>query len=124
MPAGVLPSTCHGPKGKAVPRPPKSVGNKRCSGRTAPAGASRQPHGKPDCDTGAVEANDSVEAVLAKMGNSIEQNETLQRTYMPAVREADAARLRRRKPLGEERNKHEKLKTRRRRKLKPAKSRH
>jgi hypothetical protein len=29
---------------------------------------------------------------------------------MPAVREADAARLRRRKPLGEERNKRKKLK--------------
>lgn len=63
---------------------------------------------------GAVEANDSVEAISAKMGNSIDQNETLQRTYMPvnmpAVREADAARLQGRKPLGEERNKHEKLK--------------
>jgi len=67
--------------------------------------------------SGAVEANAggaSVEVIAAKMGNSIDQNKTLQRTYMPvnlaAVRAADDARKVGRKRIGEEQNKVEKLK--------------
>jgi len=56
--------------------------------------------------TGAVEANAggaSVEFLAAKMGNSIDQNKTLQKTYIPhnlvAIRAADAARLEGRRQL-------------------------
>ena len=61
--------------------------------------------------SGAVEANAggaSVEAISAKMSNSIDQNKTLQKTYMPvnlaAVRAADDARKIGRKRIGEEQN--------------------
>ena len=67
--------------------------------------------------SGAVEANagsGSGEEIAAKMGNSIDDNKALQRTYMPvnlaAVREADEARLRGRGLLAQERNRHIKLK--------------
>lgn len=61
--------------------------------------------------SGAVEANAggaSVESISAKMGNSIDQNRKLQKTYMPvnipAVREADEARKIGRKRLASEHN--------------------
>ncbi|MBZ9904773.1 hypothetical protein LB557_01965 [Mesorhizobium sp. BR115XR7A] len=67
--------------------------------------------------TGAVEANAggaSVESIAAKMGNSIDQNKTLQRTYMPvnsaAVRAADESRKIGRRKLGSEQNEFKKLK--------------
>lgn len=67
--------------------------------------------------SGAVEANaggGAVEAIAAKMGNSIDQSKALQRTYMPvnlaAVRAADEARRAGRKKLAEERNEYKKLK--------------
>lgn len=67
--------------------------------------------------TGAVEANAggaSVEAIAAKMGNSIDQNKTLQKTYMPvnlaAVRSADESRRIGRRKLGSEQNEFKKLK--------------
>lgn len=67
--------------------------------------------------SGAVEANAggaSVEAISAKMGNSIDENKALQKTYMPvnlaAVRSADASRRKGRKLLGQERNEYKKLK--------------
>ncbi|MER9282029.1 hypothetical protein [Mesorhizobium sp. M0522] len=67
--------------------------------------------------SGAVEANAggaSVETIAAKMGNSIDENKTLQRTYMPvnlaAVRSADEHRRQGRKLLGQERNEYKKLK--------------
>jgi hypothetical protein len=67
--------------------------------------------------SGAVEANAggaAVEAISAKMGNSIDQSRTLQKTYMPvnlaAVRTADEARRKGRRLLGEERNEYKKLK--------------
>jgi hypothetical protein len=67
--------------------------------------------------SGAVEANaggGSVEAIAAKMGNSIDENKALQKTYMPvnlaAVRAADEARRKGRQLLGEERNEYKKLK--------------
>jgi len=67
--------------------------------------------------TGAVEANaggGSVEHIAAKMGNSIDQNKTLQKTYMPvnlaAVRAADESRRIGRRKLSSERNEFKKLK--------------
>ncbi|MCK1313724.1 hypothetical protein [Bradyrhizobium sp. 23] len=67
--------------------------------------------------TGAVEANAGgapVEAIAAKMANSIDQNRKLQKTYMPvniaAVRAADEARKIGRRLLGSEQNKLRKLK--------------
>lgn len=67
--------------------------------------------------SGAVEANaggGSVEAIAAKMGNSIDENKALQKTYMPvslaAVRVADEARRTGRKLIAEERNRYKKLK--------------
>lgn len=67
--------------------------------------------------TGAVEANAGgapVEAIAAKMANSIDQNRKLQQTYMPvniaAVRAADEARRIGRRLLGSEQNKLRKLK--------------
>lgn len=67
--------------------------------------------------TGAVEANAGgapVEAIAAKMANSIDQNRRLQQTYMPvniaAVRAADEARRIGRRLLGSEQNKLRKLK--------------
>lgn len=67
--------------------------------------------------TGAVEANAggaSVETIAAKMGNSIDQNRKLQKTYMPvniaAVREADQARRIGRSRLASEHNEFKKLK--------------
>lgn len=67
--------------------------------------------------TGAVEANAggaSVESIAAKMGNSIDQNKTLQKTYMPvntaAVRAAEDARRIGRKKLASEQNEFKKLK--------------
>lgn len=67
--------------------------------------------------SGAVEANaggGSVEAIAAKMGNSIDENKALQKTYMPvnlvAVRAADEARRKGRKLLGQEHNEYKKLK--------------
>ncbi|TPK18038.1 hypothetical protein [Mesorhizobium sp. B2-5-7] len=67
--------------------------------------------------SGAVEANAggaSVEAISAKMGNSIDENKALQKTYMPvnlaAVRSADASRRKGRALLGQERNEYKKLK--------------
>lgn len=67
--------------------------------------------------TGAVEANAGgapVEAIAAKMANSIDQNRKLQKTYMPvniaAVRAADEARRIGRRLLGSEQNKLRKLK--------------
>jgi hypothetical protein len=67
--------------------------------------------------TGAVEANAggaSVESLSAKMGNSIDQNKTLQKTYMPvnlvAVRAADSARKEGRRKLSSEQNAFKKLK--------------
>ena len=66
---------------------------------------------------GAVEANAggaSVEAIAAKMGNSIDHNKTLQKTYMPvnlaAVRSADESRRIGRRRLGSEQNVFKKLK--------------
>ncbi|MET3523758.1 hypothetical protein [Mesorhizobium abyssinicae] len=66
---------------------------------------------------GAVEANAggaSVESIAAKMGNSIDQNKTLQKTYMPvnlaAVRAADESRRIGRRKLGSEQNEFKKLK--------------
>lgn len=67
--------------------------------------------------SGAVEANaggGSVEALSAKMGNSIDQNRALQKVYMPvnlaAVRQADEARRKGRTLLASERNEYKKLK--------------
>lgn len=67
--------------------------------------------------SGAVEANAggaSVEAIAAKMGNSIDESKSLQKTYMPvnlaAVRTADESRRKGRKLLSEERNEYKKLK--------------
>lgn len=67
--------------------------------------------------SGAVEANAggaAVEAIAAKMGNSIDENKALQRTYMPvnlaAVRAADQSRRIGRKLLGSEQNQYKKLK--------------
>lgn len=67
--------------------------------------------------TGAVEANAggaSVESIAAKMGNSIDQNRKLQKTYMPvniaAVRAADEARKIGRNLIGAEHNEFKKLK--------------
>lgn len=67
--------------------------------------------------TGAVEANAggaSVESIAAKMGNSIDQNKTLQKTYMPVnpatVRVADQARIAGRKELASGQNEFKKLK--------------
>jgi len=67
--------------------------------------------------TGAVEANAGgapVEHIAAKMGNSIDQNKTLQKTYMPvstaAVRSAEEARRIGRKKLESEQNEIKKLK--------------
>ncbi|TIS58161.1 MAG: hypothetical protein E5W93_12300 [Mesorhizobium sp.] len=67
--------------------------------------------------SGAVEANAggaSVEAISAKMGNSIDENKALQRTYMPvnlvAVRSADEHRRKGRKLLSLEQNEFKKLK--------------
>jgi hypothetical protein len=80
--------------------------------------------------SGAVEANaggGSVEAIAAKMGNSIDESRALQKTYMPvnlaAVRAADEARRKGRQRLGEERNGYKKLKLASGEKLKPAKGR-
>lgn len=67
--------------------------------------------------SGSVEANAGnvpLTALSAKLGNSIDRSQMLQRTYMPrnlaAVRAADEARKQGRKLLSEERNKHKKLK--------------
>ena len=67
--------------------------------------------------TGAVEANAggaSVESIAAKMGNSIDDNRKLQKTYMPvnfaAVRQADEARKIGRQKLASEQNMFKKLK--------------
>lgn len=67
--------------------------------------------------SGAVEANaggGTVEAIAAKMGNSIDQSKSLQKTYMPvnlpAVRAADEARRKGRKLLSEEQTGFKKLK--------------
>ena len=67
--------------------------------------------------SGAVEANAggvAVEAITAKMGNSIDMNKALQKTYMPvnlvAVRSVDDGRRRGRNLLAQERNQHKKLK--------------
>lgn len=67
--------------------------------------------------SGAVEANaggGTVEAIAAKMGNSIDQNKSLQKTYMPvnlpAVRAADNARRKGRKLLAAEQIGFKKLK--------------
>ncbi|RWE39761.1 MAG: hypothetical protein EOS78_10185 [Mesorhizobium sp.] len=67
--------------------------------------------------TDAVEASAggaSVESIAAKMGNRIDQNKTLQRTYMPvnsaAVRAADESRKIGRRKLGSEQNEFKKLK--------------
>ena len=67
--------------------------------------------------TGAVEANAggaSVESIAAKMGNSIDQNRKLQKTYMPvnvaAVRAADEARKIGRHLISSEHNEFKKLK--------------
>lgn len=67
--------------------------------------------------SGAVEANAggaSVEAIAAKMGNSIDENKTLQKTYMPvnlaAVRSADDFRRKGRQLLAREHNEYKKLK--------------
>jgi hypothetical protein len=64
-----------------------------------------------------VEANAagaSVEAMAAKMGNSIDENRKLQKDYMPvnaaAIRTVDEARKKGRKILGEEQNQFKKLK--------------
>ena len=66
---------------------------------------------------GAVEANAggaSVETVAAKMGNSIDVNRKLQKTYLPvnaaAVREADLARQIGRGKLASEQNEFKKFK--------------
>jgi hypothetical protein len=67
--------------------------------------------------TGSVEANAggaSVEAISAKMGNSIDQNKALQKTYMPvnlaAILSADASRRIGRRKLASEQNEFRKLK--------------
>jgi hypothetical protein len=67
--------------------------------------------------TGAVEANAggaSVESIAAKLGNSIDQNKTLQRTYMPVnpatVRAADESRRIGRRRLASEQNEFKNLK--------------
>ena len=67
--------------------------------------------------SGAREANAGnvpLTALSAKLGNSIDRNKMLQRTYMPnqlaAVRTADEARRKGRRALAEERNKPKKLK--------------
>ena len=67
--------------------------------------------------TGAVEAvsgGGTVESIAAKMGNSIDQNKTLQKTYMPvnlaAVRAADASRKIGRRAIASEQNEIKKLK--------------
>jgi hypothetical protein len=67
--------------------------------------------------TGAVEANAggaSVEVIAAKLGNSIDQNKTLQKTYMPvnpaAARAADASRRIGRRKLASEQDEFKKLK--------------
>jgi hypothetical protein len=67
--------------------------------------------------SGAVEANAggaAVEAIAAKMGNSIDESKQLQKTYMPvnlaAVRAADESRRKGRKLLGSEQNQYRKLK--------------
>lgn len=60
---------------------------------------------------GAVEAvsdGGTVESIAAKMGNSIDQNKTLQKTYMPvnlaSVRGADKSRKIGRKNIASEQN--------------------
>jgi hypothetical protein len=67
--------------------------------------------------SGAVEAQAggaSVEDMAAKMGNSIDENKALQKTYIPvnlaAVRKADEHRRIGRKRLGQEHNEYKKLK--------------
>lgn len=67
--------------------------------------------------TGSVEANAggaSVEAISAKLGNSIDRNKKLQKTYMPvnmaAVRAADESRRVGRQKLASEQNEFKKLK--------------
>lgn len=67
--------------------------------------------------SGAREANAGgapLTAISAKLGNSLDRNKMLQRTYMPnqlaSVRAADEARKTGRRLLGEERNKPKKLK--------------
>ena len=67
--------------------------------------------------TGSVEASAggaSVEAMAAKMGNSIDENRKLQKDYMPvnaaAIRTVDEARKKGRKILAEEHNQFKKLK--------------
>lgn len=67
--------------------------------------------------TGAVEAvsgGGTVESMAAKMGNSIDQNKTLQKTYMPvnlaSVRAADESRKIGRKNIASEQNEIKKLK--------------
>ena len=74
--------------------------------------------------TGAIEANAggvSVESIAAKMGNSIDQNKTLQRTYMPVNlgcrQAADASRKDWAKKPGSKRNEF-RVETRGREKLK------
>lgn len=67
--------------------------------------------------TGSVEANAggaSVEAISAKLGNSIDRNKTLQKVYMPvdvaSVRAADESRKIGRQKLASEQNEFKKLK--------------
>lgn len=67
--------------------------------------------------TGSVEANAggaSVEAISAKLGNSIDRNKTLQKVYMPvdvaSVRAADESRKIGRQRLASEQNEFKKLK--------------
>lgn len=67
--------------------------------------------------SGAVEANAGgawVEALSAKMGNSIDENKSLQRTYMPvnlvAARFADKHRPNGRKLFSREHNEYKRLK--------------
>ncbi|PSM20219.1 hypothetical protein [Nitratireductor sp. StC3] len=76
--------------------------------------------------SGSVEANaggGALEAISAKMGNSIDRSKRLQKVYMPvnlaAVRAADEARRKGRRLLGMEQNKAKKLKLAAGKKLKP-----
>lgn len=115
--AGHVPGVSGGRPRPAVPYQKNSLAEDFRSVRAAVFGRTEKRRLMDMRRTGAVEANAggaSVEAMSAKMGNGIDQNRTLQRTYMPvnmaAVRTADEARLIGRKKLESGQNEFKKLK--------------
>lgn len=110
-----------GPKGgrprAGAPYTKNSLGGDFRALRRLVFGANEKRHLMDMRRSGAREANAGgvvMTALAAKMGNSIDTSKALQKTYMPvnlaAVREADEARRKGRRLLGEERNRHRKLK--------------